>query len=239
MGGNGSTMINGNHVLGIIPARGGSKGVPRKNIRNVGGKPLIAWTIEAGLQSRYIDRLILSSEDSEIIAIAERWGCQVPYIRSAELAGDNVPGIAPVLDALERISGYDYLVLLQPTSPLRTVADIDNCIEFCAEQKAPSCVSVTEADDSPHWMYQMKADSRLRSLFDTGDLFPRRQDLPEVYVVNGAIYVARCDWLMDTKTFLTPETVGFAMPKERAIDLDTSLDFDWLEFVLMRRSMNG
>jgi CMP-N,N'-diacetyllegionaminic acid synthase len=114
-------MINGKTILGIIPARGGSKGIPRKNLIIFGGKPLMAWTIEAGLQSHYIDRLILSSEDEEIIAVAREWGCEVPFIRPAELSRDDTPGIEPVIHAIKTLkTSYDYIILLQPTSPLRS-----------------------------------------------------------------------------------------------------------------------
>nr|HPK54819.1 acylneuraminate cytidylyltransferase family protein [Smithellaceae bacterium] len=117
-------MIQGKTVLAIIPARGGSKGIPRKNITNLAGKPLIAWTIEEAKKSKYIDRLILSSEDNEIIQVAKEWGCEVPFIRPRELAEDDTLGIEPVLHALNTIKKkYDYVVLLQPTSPLRSVDD--------------------------------------------------------------------------------------------------------------------
>jgi len=117
-------MIDNNMVLGIISARGGSKGIPRKNIKLLAGKPLIAWTIEEAQKSQYLDRLILSSEDMEIISTAQSWGCEVPFIRPAELARDDTPGIDPVIHALHQLAEqYDYVMLLQPTSPLRTVED--------------------------------------------------------------------------------------------------------------------
>ena len=134
-------MIDGRSVLAIIPARGGSKGVPRKNIRPLGGKPLIAWTIEAAHRSAWIDRLILSSEDQEIIDTACAWGCDVPFVRPAELARDCTPGIDPVLHALKQLPSFDLVVLLQPTSPLRSAADIDRCIERCQRGGAPAAVT--------------------------------------------------------------------------------------------------
>lgn len=141
-------------ILAIIPARGGSKGVPRKNIRELAGKPLIAWTIEEAKKSKYIDRLILSTEDDEIIEVAKQYGCEVPFKRPIELAQDDTPGIDPVLHAIEQCPGYDYVVLLQPTSPLRTVDDIDGCIEQLLSSDGTNfCVSVTEPEKSPYWMY--------------------------------------------------------------------------------------
>jgi CMP-N,N'-diacetyllegionaminic acid synthase len=131
-------MIGERKVLGLIPARGGSKGVARKNIREVRGKPLIAWTIEEARRSIYLDRLVLSSEDTEIMEIARSFGCEVPFRRPEELAADDTPGIDPVLHALRELPGFDYVALLQPTSPLRTAEDIDGCIERCVAKRRAS-----------------------------------------------------------------------------------------------------
>lgn len=122
-------MINNKKILAIIPARGGSKGLPRKNIRELAGKPLIAWTIEAGRKSKYIDRLIVSSEDFEIIEVAKKYGAEIPFVRPKHLAEDESLGLDPVFHALRELPGYDIVVLLQPTSPLRLTEDIDACIE--------------------------------------------------------------------------------------------------------------
>lgn len=224
-------MINNHTILGIIPARGGSKGVPRKNIRNIAGKPLISWTIEEAKKSKYIDRLILSSEDEEIISVAKTWGCEVPFIRPLELARDDTPGIEPVLHALKMCSGYDYVVLLQPTSPLRSNIDIDKCIELCIENNANSSVSVNEPDKSPYWMYNLDADGRMHQLIDTELSYTRRQELPKTYVLNGAVYVARAKWLLENKTFITEKTIAYIMPKERSLDIDTELDISFMGFL--------
>ena len=221
-------MIKNKTVLAIIPARGGSKGVPRKNIREVARKPLIAWTIEEAKKSKYIDRLILSSDDTEIIEVAKAWGCEAPFVRPAELARDDTPGIDPVLHALDMLPGYDWVVLLQTTSPSRSVADIDGCIENCATNRAPACVTVAEAEQSPYWMYTLDSDGAMQPLIATGNSFARRQDLPAVYVLNGAVYMAECDWLREHKTFVTGETLGFVMPRERSLDVDTELDLQIL-----------
>lgn len=217
-------MIQGKRVLAVITARGGSKGVPRKNVRDLGGKPLIAWTIEAARSSQYLDRIILSSDDAEIIAAAKEWGCEVPFTRPAELARDETPGVEPVLHALTALQEqFDYVVLLQPTSPLRTAADIDGCLERCRELGAPACVSVTEPDKSPWWMYTLEENGRMRPLFP-GDAAARRQDLPKVYALNGAVYAAERLWLERTRTFVTPETAAYLMPRARSLDIDTELD---------------
>ncbi len=221
-------MIDGKSVLAIIPARGGSKGVPRKNIREAGGKPLIAWTIEEAKKSKYIDRLILSSDDAEIIQVAQSWGCEAPFVRPAELAQDDTPGIDPVLHAMEILPEYEIVVLLQTTSPLRSVADIDACIEQCMTNQANACVSLTQAEQSPYWMYTVGTGGEMQPLIPTSQVFARRQDLPQAYILNGAVYVARRDWLRQSKTFLTGETLGFVMPPERSLDIDTELDLQIL-----------
>src|SRR5262245_25182815 len=125
-------MIDAKRVLGLITARGGSKGVPRKNVRPLGGKPLLAWTIEAARNAPVIDRLILSSDDAEIIEVARAWGCEVPFVRPPELATDTADSVEVVRHALSTLGeDYDYVVLLQPTSPLRTGEDIENCVRLC------------------------------------------------------------------------------------------------------------
>jgi CMP-N,N'-diacetyllegionaminic acid synthase len=217
-------MIDNKKVLAVIPARGGSKGVPRKNIREVAGKPLIAWTIEEAKKSKYVDRLILSSDDSEIIQVAKQWGCDVPFIRPAELAQDDTPGIEPVLHALREIPNYHYIVLLQPTSPLRTAEDIDRCIEICVQNQGNVCVSVVKPDKSPYWMYTVNEANLLTPLLNSERVITRRQDMPEVYALNGAVYVANIPFLMDKKSFITEETFAYVMPRERSIDIDSELD---------------
>jgi len=226
-------VIKEKTVLAVIPARGGSKGVPRKNIRNIAGKPLIAWTITAAKCSQYIDRLILSSDDAEIISVAVEWGCEVPFVRPADLARDDTPGIEPVLHAIQALpEKYDYCVLLQPTSPLRSVNDIDGCIEIAVEKQANVCVSVTKAAENPYWMFSRDAHGRLKPFVQTPYQYVRRQDLPPVYIVNGAVYVAKCDWLLHHKSFITYETNSYVMPSERSLDIDSELDLKFVHFLL-------
>lgn len=222
-------MIDEKRVLGIIPARGGSKGVPRKNVRKVGGKPLIAWTIEEGKKSKYIDRLILSSDDEEIIRIAESWGCEAPFVRPAQFAQDETPGIDPVLHAINVLPGYEIVVLLQATSPLRNVVDIDGCLDQCVACGANACVSVTEAEQSPYWMYFLDKNGRMESVLSDRFNSARRQELPSAYALNGAVYVAKTAWLQETRTFVTSDTVAYVMPRARSLDIDTELDFRILE----------
>ncbi len=225
-------MIEGKTVLAIMPARGGSKGIPRKNLREVGGKPLIAWTIEEAQKSRYVDRLILSSEDDEIIQVAKNWGCEVPFKRPVELAQDDTPGIAPILNALEVLPKYDYVTLLQPTSPLRQADDIDSCLEKCLTTDAKACVSVTEVTENPYWMYTLQENGAMHQLVQTNDFFYRRQDLPKVYKLNGAIYVAESEWLQKSRSFLSCETMAYIMPVWRSVDIDSESDISNLEIFL-------
>jgi len=229
-------VIGSERVLAVIPARGGSKEVPGKNIRDAGGKPLIAWTIEAARLSRRIDRAVFSSDDARIIAVAREHGADVPFVRAARLGDDRAPMQDVVLDAVERCPGYEWIVLLQPTSPLRTAADIDGAIDRCVQMKAPSCVTVCAAHESPYWMYRMGRDGRLEPLMGP-DSPGNRQELPPVFVLNGAVYVARTDWLRREKNFVTAETVAYEMPASRSLDIDTELDFHYLKVLLAARDV--
>ena len=213
-------------ILALITARGGSKGLPRKNVLQAGGKPLIAWTIEAALNSRVVSQVVLSSDDDEIIAAAKAWGCTVPFRRPEHLASDTATSMDVVLHAIDEIPGFDYVILLQPTSPLRTTLDIDAAFEILKTEHAPSCVSVTEAEQSPYWMYRLDERSKLHSLLPAGSMAQRRQDLPSVYILNGAIYIARIDWLRKTKSFVTDETVAYVMNQRNSLDIDTPEDFE-------------
>lgn len=226
-------MLDNKRVLAVIAARGGSKGLPGKNLADAGGKPVIAWSIESAKQSRYIDRLILSSDDSNIIGVAESWGCEAPFVRPKELAGDTArieDALIHALDALEE--QYDYLVLLQATSPLRAAEDIDSCLELCRTTGAPACVSVTRPDKSPYWMYRISEDGRMQRLLDDGAEHSRRQDLPEIYAVNGAVYVAEVPWFRDYRGFVSAETRAHVMPAERSVDIDERRDLLLLRALL-------
>ncbi|MGG3563597.1 acylneuraminate cytidylyltransferase family protein [Neobacillus rhizosphaerae] len=225
-------MIEGKKVLAVVPARGGSKGVPRKNIKELAGKPLIAWTITEAKKSSYIDKLILSSDEPEIIEVAKKYDCEVPFIRPKELANDKTPGIEPVLHAIKKMEDFDIIVLLQPTSPLRSVDDIDGCIEKCVVERANSCVSVVEVDKSPYWMFLIEEHSKMSPLMNVGEIYNLRQELPSVYVLNGAVYVANIPWLERHKTFLTSETISYIMPKNRSFDIDTEFDFLMCETII-------
>lgn len=226
-------MIEGKKILAIIPARGGSKGLPRKNLLEAGGKPLIAWTIEEGLKSAYIDRLILSSEDPEIMATAKKWGCEVPFSRPPELADDKAATADVVLDALAKIKEqYDYVVLLQPTSPLRSSDDIDLCIKECHESGATSCVTVTKSDKSPFWMFFLDAQKRMEPVIEAAKRPTRRQDLPNAYTLNGAVYVVNREWFQENGVFVDKHSIAHVMPKDRSIDIDSEDDLNIFRYLI-------
>lgn len=229
-------MIEGKRILGLIPARGGSKGLPRKNVLPLAGKPLIAWTIEAAKASKYLDRVVLSSDDDEIMQTAKAHGCEVPFRRPAFLAADDTPGIDPVLHALDQLEGFDYVVLLQPTSPLRTTADIDTVLEKCVREQSPSWVSVVKVDKPLQWMYGLDGEGQqLKPVMDGQEELARRQDAAPVYVLNGAVYVAEVKALLQSRALVTEGTAGYVMPPERSADVDTELDLRWCELLLREK----
>ncbi len=228
-------MINSKRVLAVVTARGGSKGLPRKNILPLGGKPLIAWTLEAARDALYVDRTVVSTDDDEIAAVAAALGAEI-IRRPSDLAVDAAPVEPAVLHALDSVGGqFDYVVLLQPTSPFREGADIDGCVEACVRADAPACIAMSEPPKSPFWMFRLEADKRLESLFP-GKMAWRRQDLPPVYSVNGVVYVARVDWLRRTRRFLAEGAIGWVMPRERTFDIDSAFDMEMAEAYLVARA---
>ena len=224
-------------MLAVIPARGGSKGIPNKNIVPLLGKPLINWTIEAAQSSRYIDQLILSSDDERICAVAEAAGCDVPFIRESGLATDEAETIDVVIDVLDRIQGFEVVILLQPTSPLRASADIDKCLELLVDCRAKTAVSVTPVEEHPFLMYSLSADARLDPFIKVGSARSlRRQELPPAYTLNGAIYAAEVSWLRESKSFVSPDAVGYVMPRATSIDIDEQSDLERAAEYLSNRS---
>lgn len=218
-------MIQGLSVLALITARGGSKGVPGKNIRLVHGRPLIEYTIVQALAAACVDRVVASTDDDEIARVAQACGCEVPFRRPAALATDEARSIDVVMHTLDQLPNHDIVVLLQPTSPARAAADIDATVQRMLDAKAPACVSVCEVQESPYWMFSLGEHARLHPLLATPSAC-RRQDLPPVFTLNGAVYAARTVALRHMGSFLGPETVAHVMPRERSIDIDTLEDFN-------------
>lgn len=232
-------MIEGKKILAVVPARGGSKGVPGKNIRSAGGKPLIAWVIEAAKKSRYIDRLIVSTDDEKIMVVAKEFGCDAPFKRPLELAGDESPTALAIQHAIENVPGYDYVVTLQPTSPLTEAADIDACIQKCVQGKADACVSVVAVPKSPYWMFTMDGGNAIKPLMGKEFLKKRRQELPPVCMPNGAIYVTACEFLKKVHSLYADRTLGHIMAHEKSIDIDTELDFLFFETLVSKERKDG
>ncbi len=216
-------------LLGLIPARGGSKRLPRKNLRLLGGRPLIAWTIEAALESGCLDRVIVSTDDPEIAAVACDAGAEVPFLRPAELADDRTPSLEVLLHALRTLAAegdrYDYLVELQPTSPLRHATDIRAAVSLLKERRADAVVSVCPTEHPPEWSNTLPPDGALRDFFRPGVRGTRSQDLPTSYRLNGAIAIFDCRRLLKTEsTDMDDNGFAYVMPPERSIDIDTALD---------------
>jgi N-acylneuraminate cytidylyltransferase len=228
-------MISDRRVLGLVVGRGGSKGLPRKNVLPLGGKPVVAWSVAAARASRYIDRVVVSSDDREIIAAAVAAGADAPFVRPAELAADNVQQPDVMLHALNAVPGdWHYLVLLQASSPLRDAGDIDTCIERIDTVGASTCMSVSETLAPPYQTFLMNGDGRLKAVIDGDMATRRRQDMPRTFQLNGAVCVVRTDWFRQHRAMLAADTVGAVIPFEHGIDIDDATDFAMAEFFAAR-----
>lgn len=228
-----------NHnIVAIVPARGGSKIILRKNIRLLNGKPLIYYTINEAQASKYVPRVLVSTEDREIAEIAKGYGAEV-IPRPVELAQDDTPSLPvyrQVIKYLEDVenSHPDAVVFLQPTSPLRKAEDIDGAIEKFLQTNCDSIVSVCEVEHPPHWMYTLEGD-RLKPIIEGGEMVTRRQDAPRVYRLNGAIFVTRSDVIMKQNSLVGHNTGAYIMSLERSVDIDTELDFRLTELLMSER----
>jgi len=222
----------------LIPARGGSKGIPGKNIATLGGKPLIAWTIEQALQCGQ-GRVLVSTDSEEIATVARDAGAEVPFLRPAELAGDEAGSFEVAEHALnwvETSSGElpELLVLLQPTSPFRTVDDIVAAVRVVENSVAPAVIGVCEANPHPWMTRQIGPNGLLDYFVKVPEHIKRRQDFPPAYVVNGAIYVIRARVLLEKKTFQPAGTLAYVMPQERSLDIDLPSDLQLAEWMAAR-----
>jgi CMP-N,N'-diacetyllegionaminic acid synthase len=228
-------MFNNKSILSIITARGGSKGIPGKNIKLLGGKPLIAWTIEQVKLSKFIDRVIVSTDSSEIANVCREYGADIPFIRPTELANDEAGIIDVICHAIENLElneniYYDYVLLLQPTSPFRKTWHIDEAIEkLLTLPEADSLVSIREAYDKPFWMMKINNNNYLEKFLPESENFSRRQDLPKLYALNGAIYLIEIKKLKQYKTFYPGLTTFYLMDFFSSVDIDTNLDFQVAE----------
>ncbi len=226
-------------MLAIIPARGGSKGLPKKNIRSLAGKPLIAYTIEAAKQAEQVSPIIVSTDDDEIAAVAQKYGAEVPFLRPPELATDDAPAIDTFIYTIKRLredSGQDHreCVVLQPTSPLRDARDIDNAIALFYEKQADSVIAVSELTHPPAWAKKIDAHGILRDYFDAPAGSRNRQAFEKAFMPNGAIYVLKSALLMEKYSYYSDKTYAYVMPRERSIDIDDQWDFEFAEFMMKK-----
>lgn len=222
-------MYKGKRIIALILARDGSKGLPQKNIKVLSGKPLIAWSIEQALTSRYIDKVVVSTDSLKIASLARRYKAEVPFIRPKRLATDKAKSIDVILHALDFYKSkneiFDISILLQPTSPLRKEADIKKAIEALFVNKAKAIISVCRESHNPLWSVVLAGDNKIGPFLGKGAEKQNRQGLPIFYRINGAIYAAYIDYLKQNKGFFGNLTYAYVMPPERSVDIDTALDF--------------
>lgn len=229
-----------NKYLAIIPARKGSKRLPNKNILSFGGKPLIAWTIEAALESKFLSRVIVNTDSAEIAGVAEKFGAEVPFIRPDHLGRDSTTSFEVVKHTIDYLHGkgkeYEYLVLLQPTSPLRTAEDVDNAIELLNKEKAQSVTSVCEMDHTPLWSNTLPENNSMENFIKPEVVGKRSQDFKQYYRLNGAIYITKIFTLLEEKSFISScDCFAYRMKKEHSADIDDENDFSLARFYLEKR----
>lgn len=230
-----------NKIVAIIPARGGSKGLPRKNVLPLNGKPLIYYSIRAALDCPLIDKCVVSTDDSEIKHISLNFGAEVVH-RPPELATDEAPielVIEHVLNELRSVGYFpDYFVLLQPTSPLRNAFHVQVCLEEFLKSSATSAISVTETHAHPFKSFYIQ-NGTLIPFYDVESLSKPRQVLPKIYTQNGAIYVTSCKAFLDKKTLFVPPVKPFIMSPEDSVDIDTIFDFKIASFILQEKERDS
>ena len=230
-------MINGKRFLAHIPARGGSKRLPNKNILDLGGKPLIAWTIEAALQCAYIDRVIVSTDSHKIASISKRYGADIPFIRPSELASDEARGIDAIIyaiNSLESVSdSYDYIVQLQPTSPLRTSSHITNAIDFMIGNHADAVMSVCKTSHNPLWCNTLPTNKDMSGFIPEKIKNKDSRELPSYYRLNGAIAICCKKRVLKEKTFFIKSNFfAFQMNEMESVDIDTEMDLKFASFLM-------
>ena len=224
-------------MIAIIPARGGSKGLPGKNIRLLNDKPLIAYAVEAALQAKHIDRVIISTDDEEIAHIAVQYGAELPFMRPAELASDTAMAIDNYIYTIGRLEEeggklIDAFVVLQPTSPLRIAEDIDGAIELFEHKCADSVISYCQEAHPVTWHKYLDKEGRFENIFDAN--IKNRQENRTSYYPNGAVYVFRTSMIRDRK-YYTDKSYAYVMPRTRSVDIDFIEDFEYAEYLLKRR----
>lgn len=232
-------MIAGKRVLALIPARSGSKGLPGKNVRPFLGRPLLAWPIEAARGSTHVDAVVVSTDDPEMAEIARSHGAEAPFLRPTELASDTAPSIGFILHALDFLAGrgdhFDYLVLLEPTSPLTASADVDAALEHLVrEAELADAVVGVSALEAHHPAFAVKVTPNgLLAPFQGAKFadLPRRQDVEPLYSLDGSLYVSTVEALRRERGFCHDRTLPHVMPKHKALEVDDMVDFICLEAI--------
>ena len=229
-------MLDKYNVTALIPARGGSKRLPRKNVKLLHGKPLIAWSIEVAKASKYIDRVIVSTDDEEIKKISEQYEAEVPFLRPEHLSNDHASSfdvIKHTINSLQLDRSNELIVLLQPTSPLRLVSEIDTALEFFVQKNAKGVVSISETEHSPMWSNTLPENGCMADFIRPEVQGKRSQDLPTFFRLNGSIYIYETLALVkQNKLFYDENVYGFQTSLETAVDIDTELDFLIAEAIL-------
>jgi N-acylneuraminate cytidylyltransferase len=230
------------NAIGFVFARGGSKGVPRKNLRLLAGKPLLAHAIEAALGGRYIRRVVVSTDDAEIAAVARQYGAEVPFLRPPDLSTDTAAEWLAWQHAIRAVSrdgcrpDFDVFVSVPATSPLRAPEDVDACIELLVASGADTVITVTEARHNPYFnMVVLDGDQRPRIAMQPPKTICRRQDAPAVYEITTVAYAARPAFVLAATQEWDGDVRAVVVPPERALDIDTELDLAFAEFLLARR----
>ncbi len=226
-------------ILAIIPARGGSKRIPRKNVADLCGKPLIQWTIEAALQSKMITKILVSSDDYDILSIAKKQGIAVVK-RPLNLSDDKATSYDVIEHGMASMrKHYDYVMMLQPTSPLRSAFDIDASVELLKRKNADAVISVTKVEHSPLWMNTLPDDLDMSQFLDSKHEKVRSQNLPSYYRLNGAIYICQTKRLLEEKTFFfKTDLYAYIMEPKHSVDIDTVDDLRYAEYLLNRKYDN-
>lgn len=234
-------MYKGKRILAIIPARGGSKGLPGKNIKILCGKPLIAWSIEHAKKSRYVDEVFVSTDSQEIASVAEEYGVAVPELRPDYLARDSAPSSEFIIYTLEKMrkegKNFDCFILLEPTSPLRDVEDVDKSIEMLIDNPASESVVGVAMSGTIHpaFMVLVGEDGYLKPL-EEGKHDVRRQDLPNVFFFEGSVYVSRIDAYLQKKTFYHDKTLPYVVPEWKSHEVDNLVDFKIIETIMKMKN---
>lgn len=226
-------MLNNQKVLAIIPARGGSKRLPRKNVMQLNGKALISWTIEAARGCPLIDAIVVSSDDPEVLEIASQSGVK-GLQRPEQISGDSASTFAAISHALVSLpEHYDVVILLQPTSPLRKSFHITGALSMFSSRSASAVISVTKCEHSPLWANTLPPDGSMDNFVREEVKGLRSQDLPDYYRLNGAIYIAETKKLIEEETFFLREsTFAYVMDKEFSVDIDEKMDFAFAEYLM-------